>query len=258
MKQFVSTERIHSFFELLNKEGIKYVIRNNVNNELPYKLESNKDIDLLIHEDDRSKFETLMNKAEFDRIYMMDGRSFVGSIRGNVMWVSEIPEKLYVHSFYKLCCKSFNNEWTALSDKIQQRIWSFRLWNEKNEWWELDDSMKLFYLVIRCVFDKGEFDERYIKDIRKLLKKDRATIKELLFEVFKGYTDRIIFLLDNNMFGEIYDDYRMSCTDGFFNDTKVKDRLMKRICMKNNEELTRLYYDIALVLNCTEKKREKQ
>ena len=54
---------ILSFFQMLNDNGVEYVLLRNIGNELPFSLSQKKDIDILIKKESKDDFHRLMKKT---------------------------------------------------------------------------------------------------------------------------------------------------------------------------------------------------
>ncbi len=205
---FVDSQIIMNFFRMLNEENIQYVIRNNLGNEIPNHLRKSKDIDLLIHEDDYSRFEEKMFELGCRKEEKADNR-FLYGLKGDIMWyMPDYMETFRVHVFSKLSCKALLPFWIPLDKKIQKRIWEEKIWDKENEWWIVDNETRFVYLLVRCIFDKKQFMDVYIEDIKKYKEIiDMDLTKELLSTVFFKYTNRLLFMIDNNKFEDIIEDY---------------------------------------------------
>ena len=107
-----------------------------------------------------------------------------------------------------MSCNSFTNMGIAkipLDIKIQEYIWTHKVWDNINNWYIMDDCAILLYLIVRSTFDKGYFRDKYIIEIekRKYLLKD-VNFKDLCKLVYYKFTDELIMLLINEKYDEVF------------------------------------------------------
>ena len=69
-------------------------------------------------------------------------------------------------------------------------------------------QMKIYLCIIRSIFDKQYFKQEYISDIesKKFYLKSES-VKYKLSKVFFKYTERLIYMLEQNRYDEIFKDY---------------------------------------------------
>ena len=84
----------------------------------------------------------------------------------------------------------------ALERSVQKYIWENRVWDDKNNWWIMDDVSILLYLIVRSVFDKKNFREKYIREIEKRITYiDNEDFFLLARTVFFGFTPKLVELV---------------------------------------------------------------
>ena len=72
----------------------------------------------------------------------------------------------------------------------------------------MDDVTILLYLIVRSVFDKKRFRDKYIREIEKRIKYiDEFTFYELAKTVFWGFTPRMIELIKERKYEDVLGRY---------------------------------------------------
>lgn len=203
---YVPSQQILNFFKLLNENGINYVIIKNDCNEFPSNVLCGDDVDILVHPDDYEKYINLLKINGYD---FLDGENkkyfFLYNLRDD-LYIKK--EDAFFHAYEKLSCNSFTNMGVAkipLDIKIQEYIWTHKVWDDLNNWYIMDDCAILLYLIVRSTFDKGYFRDKYIIEIekRKYLFKDVNFIN-LCKLVYYKFTDELIRLLINEKYDEVF------------------------------------------------------
>ena len=208
---YIDPAAVKSFFRLLESSDIDYVLIKNVGGELPNKLKKNKDIDILVKDRDEERFTSLMLSSGFEGIThphshrggwcLAYGASDIASFKNN--------DFLTVDVCSKLCLKSLmGNIWIPIDKYINDRVWKNKIWDLSNGWWALDDETLLVYLVSRCVFDKGAFNQSYVEEIEsraELLHRDE--VQEMLRMVFFRFKDKLIEMLADKLYDSIVESY---------------------------------------------------
>lgn len=212
MISYIENNIVHNFFNILNKRDIQYVLIKNIGNELPNKLVKGKDIDIVVFEEDKYDFENIMQRSHFFVQQHPWGKSngweFLYGLPEFQFWKLENHD-LYIDVSFKLCCKSLMPQtWIPLHQKIQDRIWQEKEWDEKFNWWNMDNETRFIYYIVRCIFDKQLFNEKYIEKIESsYLKVDMNIVRELLEVIFFQYTERLLYFIKNKKYKEIRKDY---------------------------------------------------
>jgi len=211
---YIKIEHIYSFFKVLNENEITYALIKNIGNELPDKLPNGKDIDIVVLEENREKFEILMAGANFYKtshpLGIENGYEFLYGLQEFQFWkLNDATADLYVDASFALSCKGLLPQtWIPLDKKIQERIWRMRVWDAENNWWILDAETRFVYYLVRCIFDKQIFSEKYIYEIEKTYPiVDKVVIRELLQVIFFKYTDRLLQLIEERKYEIIRADY---------------------------------------------------
>lgn len=209
---YICKKTILEFFELLNKKGLRYVLIKNINDELPDMLVDGKDIDILVHPDDYTKYKIVMADNDFSMIFHPEGYKygwlFLYGVKEFVKFKS-IKTGLEVDACFQICTKSINmNAWIPLDKAINASIWKNKVWDEKNHWWIMDDKNLVVYLITRCVFEKELFSSKYIYEIdkRKYLLENIECIKKLNL-IFFSFTEELIKLIKNDDYEKICNTY---------------------------------------------------
>ena len=193
----VKAEIILDFFRMLNERNLNYVLIKNDDNALPYNLESDNDIDLLIHPSDYENLVYLCVSNGYEkRVGESCKRYFLEQLRDDLLFKKE---DCYFHFYEALPCSPLTNMGEckmALERSVQEYIWENKVWDEVNQWWIMDDVSTLLYLIVRSVFDKKDFKKKYIREIKKrrdLL--ELESFKQLARTVFFGFTPVLIELV---------------------------------------------------------------
>ncbi len=196
---YIEETVVMEFFELLNREQIRYVLIKNINDELPKRLKDGKDIDILVKLSDRKKFTEVMSQNGFlKRIQPLgkdNGYRFGYQLPEYQFWQKGgIQQTFYIDACFKLMCKSLTPRyWVPLDEMINERIWNEKVWDDQLQCWRADEKTLLVYLLARSVFDKRTFSETYRIEIdkRKELLKDKE-VQSMLQTIFYKYTKTII------------------------------------------------------------------
>lgn len=209
--KYINPKEVCSFFETLNNSLIKYVLIKNNGNYLPDKLPYLKDIDILVHPENRLLFYKLMRENGFVSnpyyaVRRKNGYIFLYPMDDGD-WFTK--NKVIVEVFYQINVHALRkNAIIPLDESINQSIWNNRVWNSEKNWWQVDDKNLIVYLLARAIFDKKEFNSIYIAEIkhRKNLLNEEDVIKKL-YLVFFRFTDRLIYLVENERYSEIIHEY---------------------------------------------------
>ena len=212
--KYIEKNLILSFFEELTNSNIEYVLIKNIDNELPEKLQDGKDIDILVKQEDKEKFEKFMIQQGFIKrippLGRKNGWNFAYQLPEYQFWQKEKVDCIfYIDASFKLSCKSLTPKtWIPLDDKINIEIWKNKVFDKKNNWWIMDNQTILIYMIVRSIFDKQEFKAGYIIEIEKrksLLEEENTRFK--LSKIFFKYTDRLIYLIKKGQYEDIIIDY---------------------------------------------------
>lgn len=193
----VDSKIITDFIELLNTNAFNYVLIKNDGNKIPYKIESGKDVDFLIHPDDYDRLvETVVKNGYDKRIGESCKRYFLYQLREDIFLKKE---DCYFHLYDALPCSPITNMGECkmpLDNAVQEYIWKNKVWDQKNKWWIMDETAILLYLIVRSVFDKRHFKDVYINEIQKRIDYiDSENFYRLAHTVFFAFTDRLIELI---------------------------------------------------------------
>ncbi len=207
---YIERKKIDNFFKMMNQSKIRYVLIKNIGNELPNQLKKNKDIDILVHPEDKRIFKILMKQNKYLRILHPYGKeqgwTFLYQMDECYMFCKE---GLYVDVCFQLCCKSLMpKSWIPLDASINISIWGNRYFDQRESWYVMDDQNLFVYLLVRCIFDKKEFSPKYIKEIDKytFLTREQGTT-EKLSKIFFKYTPHLLEKLDKKQYNQILQQY---------------------------------------------------
>lgn len=205
----VEAKIIIDFFKMLNESNLNYVLIKNDDNVLPNCLESDNDIDFLIQPIDYEKLiELCVSNGYEKKVGESCKRYFLEQLREDLLFKYD---DCYFHFYEALPCSPLTNMGDckmALERGVQEYIWEHKVWDEINQWWIMDDIAILLYLLVRSVFDKKEFKEKYIREIEKrkqLL--DKEDFKRLAQTVFFGFTPMLIELVKAGKYEHVLGKY---------------------------------------------------
>ena len=196
-------KNVKDFFELLNSSGVRYVLIKNIHNELPDRLAIGKDIDILVDERDRIKFRFLMKNIARQYIHPCgkeNGWINMYDLPEFELWRIYQKDDLLIDVTYKLCCRSLMPKvWIPLVNTIQEYIWEHRSYDTENDWWILDINTRFVYYIVRCVFDKREFNSVYKKEIQaaKTLI-DRDVVSGMFDVIFFEFSPTLFQMIDHD------------------------------------------------------------
>tara|TARA_B110000037_G_C17110028_1_gene501479 strand:+ start:1026 stop:1682 length:657 start_codon:yes stop_codon:yes gene_type:complete len=207
---YVNHEQIIELFAFLKHQEIEFILLRNINDELPYKLQKTKDIDILVNPIHKSKLKKVLNLDgwlniwhpwdfgnNFKFLYSMD--KFLMFKKGDI----------HLDICFQISCRSFNDrEWFPLDESIQ--ISSFKNKRHVNSIWsyELSFEDELIHLITRCIFDKICFNDGYINKIEILLKKiDLELFKIKCNKVFFKFSTVLVKLIIDKKYDDIRSKY---------------------------------------------------
>lgn len=200
---------ILKFFKMLNENNLNYVLIKNDDDVLPHYLESDNDIDFLIHPYEYEKLKKICEEYGYERkVGESCKRYFLEQLREDLLFKKD---DCYFHFYEALPCSPLTNMGEckmALERSVQEYIWENKIWDEAKQWWIMDDVSILLYLIVRSVFDKKEFKQKYIREIEK-----RASIletdifKRLAQTVFFGFTPILIELVKTKKYDSVLAQY---------------------------------------------------
>lgn len=207
---FYDASQVKDVFKLLHEHDIEYILLKNIDDELPCKLKIGKDIDILVHPECWQKFLKLMpemsyvelvhphgEKAGWKFLYGMDSCHQFEHLKSGVQ----------IDAYAQLATKSIGmNAWLPLDKTIQVSIWKDKVWEDKKQWWQMDDKNLLVYLVTRSVFEKEAFTPVYVKELEKLkflLEESKEEIEEKFSTIFFKFTPTLMNLLKERKYDEI-------------------------------------------------------
>lgn len=212
--EYIDYKMIISFFETLNDSKLRYVLVRNTGEELPYRLQDGKDIDLLIHHEDVPAFMKFMKQENFQRKIppygKLAGWNLAYQVHDFLFYKKKISTcQFYVDVCQELCCHStMKNVWIPLDRKIQEDIWKNRWFDHERGWWCLDEKTAMIAYLTKAIFDKCQFSPEYIESIEsRLYLLDDMETREKFELIFFKYTERLIEMLKREEFDKIIIDY---------------------------------------------------
>ena len=211
-KAYINSDCIKNFFDGLNNSGVIYMLIKNIGNELPDCLIHGKDIDIIVHPESMLLFHNYMKKVARKVIHPYGCENGWRNIYGLgrfEFWRLKTADDIYIDVTEKLCCQSLMPKiWVPLDNQIQEAIWRNRLFDEKNNWWRMDDNVLYVYLIIRCVFDKKKFSDAYRREIEVLRHIINQDVVIPYFQlVFFRFTTLLLAMLEEKEYNNIIPSY---------------------------------------------------
>jgi len=201
---FFEEKHIVKFFSIINIEDIDYVLLRNINNELPQKLSTNKDIDIIVNENDIDLFHKTLIKNGWKQIEHPYHR--IPFLYGMTPFKFYDKGGLHIDVCCQLSCRSLNNgEWFPLDMKIQSELWERKIYTPEAPWkYRLSYEDEFLHLITRCIFDKKKFTEVYIDEMQYLYPKcDEPILFDKFNAVFFKFSAKLLELLKCGLFDEI-------------------------------------------------------
>lgn len=207
---YVNPKSIINVFNKLNTASLDYILIRNINNELPDSLRIGKDIDLLVHYNDRRGFINFLVERGFksikhphcDNIFLYGANKFEFFVN---------KDNVLLDLNYQLTCRSINaGEWIPLDQKIQDSAWKNKKINENGKftYYSLSAEDEFVVLVTRSIFDKKEFQNGYIDRIEELI--NLIDVNDVIAKfqlVFFKFTPLLLTMLKNSQYEMILERY---------------------------------------------------
>ena len=211
--KLVSNKEIVSIFNLLNSKGMEYILLRNIDNELPDGLKIGKDIDILVHKKDESKFIDFFDLHGYSAIkHPFRNNVFLYSADKFEFKYNNKNNNILFDLNFQILVKSLDaGQWIPLDNNIQLSAWeNKRLEHQEGgiSYWTLSYEDEFVCLVARSIFDIKEFKEGYIKRIINLLPlidKNSVILKFNL--IFFKFTPHLMKLIEKNQYKNIIKKY---------------------------------------------------
>ena len=201
---------ILAFFEAASRDDIEIILLRNINDEIPFNLGKNKDIDLLARKEDEGRLYDFLQRSGFRRVkhpHRFDPRLY----KLPKFQFYRNPQGVYLDITYKLACRSLDaGQWLPLDDEIQKKAW------EQKRLVPLDAvfcqmlsiEVELVSLLSRCIFDKREFPIPYRSRIGWLIgRANREELMRLLLLVFFKFSNDLVNLVESCNYEDIITAY---------------------------------------------------
>lgn len=203
---------IINIFQNLNLSKMEYLLIRNINNELPYRLKKNKDIDLLVKKCDIKKINEFfrnngyykINHPYENNIYLYGADRFCNYYNSNNGILFDLHFQILVRSLDA-------GQWIPIDKIIQKSAWQSKRYEKKKEdfeYWTLGFEDEYCVLIARSIFDKKEFQDVYINRIEELYNKINPNdVFERLSKIFFKFTPYLIEYLSNKEYNSIINNY---------------------------------------------------
>lgn len=203
----IPSHHIVAILSTLACSDIPYRLLRNIRNELPDNLKEGKDVDILIHWDDKDKIERFLKQNSFQKVFH--------PLRKDKFLYGVHPFKFYKHTsvnvfidcHFELSCRSLNQgEWIPLDHRIQQKAWSDCSPHHLGEIivTGLPHACECLHILTRCIFDKRTFNNGYIRRIEELAEMlSDAELMEVFQPVFFRFSGALLLLIRAKRYNEI-------------------------------------------------------
>ncbi|PZW43784.1 putative nucleotidyltransferase [Mesonia algae] len=201
-------QEIISFFGILNKNNINYILLRNIGNELPDNLSKTKDIDIIVKIQDKQKLENVLLENKWEKIkhphrrvpylYSMNAFDFY-NLKG-----------LHIDVAYELACRSIiTRQWIPLDQKIQDNVWRYKREVHNSPWkYLLSYEIEMVHLLTRCIFDKKIFTKGYISRIDEIYPlSNKDVLAEYLDLVFFKFRYTLLKKVKHKEYNTIINEY---------------------------------------------------
>lgn len=213
MSAYLDKSVVINFFSELNSSKVSYILLKNIGNELPGRLKKGKDIDIVVDQRDKELFEKVMQRhfvKELPPYGIKNGWAFLYGLEEYQFWKGKSScGDLYIDASFALACKGLMpNVWIPLDSKIQKRMWENRTWDKENNYWITDRETRFVYCIVRSIFDKKEFEKKYIDEIEKEKEViDWGVVREILPLVVFKYADKLEHMIMEGKYDSIISEY---------------------------------------------------
>lgn len=200
-----------STLSVLSESKIPLRLLRNINNELPNRLDSGKDIDILIHWQNWKEIHSILHHSGFKQTPHPLGKDqFLYGVHPFRFYKS-VRATFFIDCHFELACRSFNHgEWIPLDRIIQHRAWISIGYHHIGRLIVpgLDPVCEWIHLLTRCIFDRRGFDEGYILRIEELTnQKSDGELSELGRLVFFKFTGHLLSLIKAGRYKDIITEY---------------------------------------------------
>lgn len=206
MKQIPSGD-IMTALSVLNDATIDLRLLRNIDNELPERLASGKDIDILIRWQDRKIVELLLKQNGFQKIpHPLLKDQFLYGVHPFRFFKSR-RSYFFIDFQFELACRSLNQgEWIPLDRVIQETAWESVSYHRIGEMDipGLPLVCEWIHLLTRCIFDKQRFDGGYTRRIERLtFQNSDVELYEVSRLVFFKFAEPLLNLIKAGKYDQI-------------------------------------------------------
>jgi hypothetical protein len=203
----IPSHHIVAILSTLACSDIPYRLLRNIGNELPDRLKKGKDIDILIHWDDKEKVDRFLKQNSFQKVsHPLRKDKFLYGVHP-FQFYKHTSVNVFIDCHFELACRSLNQgEWIPLDHRIQQQAWSecspHRLGGIVVA--GLPHVCECLHILTRCVFDKRYFNDNYIGRIEELAEiLSDPELLEVFQPVFFRFSGTLLQLIRAKRYDEI-------------------------------------------------------
>ena len=195
----IPTDLILNTFSVLLEADLDFRLMRNIDCELPDHLLPGKDIDILLHSRTSKSIVKLMSRNYFiKKPHPLRNDRFLYGVHPFIFFKSK-KANFYIDFHFELACRSLNRrEWIPLDKSIQSNSWTSCAQHCVADLTVpgLPSACEWIHLLSRCVFDKRQFPDGYIRRIDHLM--SQCTDQELYDcsrLVFFNFTETLLKLI---------------------------------------------------------------
>lgn len=209
---FVEAKELIDIFSLLNESNIEYILLRNINQEVPYRLQVGKDIDILTHKQEESKLIHFFSQHGYEKIvHPLEHNVFLYGV-DKFVFLHNVKNDIIFDLNYQIAVRSCDaGQWIPLDQEIQESAWKnkrFEQYDNSFGYWTLSYEDEFICLIARSIFDKKEFQRGYIKRIEELQQYINMDymIKKLSMIFFKFAPYLLAYILEKK-YADILENY---------------------------------------------------
>jgi hypothetical protein len=205
--KFISSQQIMAILSALACSDIPYRLLRNIGNELPGRLIEGKDIDILVHWDDKEKVDLFLKQNSFQKVsHPLKRDQFLYGVHP-CRFYKHVSIDVFIDCHFELACRSLNKgEWIPLDRRIQEKAWI-----ECTPQYMgglvlagLPRACECLHILTRCIFDKRKFNDAYIQRIEELAEMlSNSELQEVLQPVFFKFSGTLLRFIRAKRYDQI-------------------------------------------------------
>lgn len=200
----ICLETEKDIFMLLNSHNIPYI---KLDSDV-MTMKHGADLAILISREHKVWFEAYMQRGGYRKDESENALcEYLYSVERDC-WFEK--NQIKVHVFYQMLCKSFYEQaFLPISQSIEKRAWSTKQYTEDHGYWQMDREVKTLLLIVQCVYFEKRFSEKRKEQLTEYMAGvNRHILQDMLSEVFFGFTEKLMDLMNCNCFDLILGEYQ--------------------------------------------------